>query len=240
MSLRRRLATALAPSDRAAWRRRYGPYLAVGCAAVGLAYLLERADAAAYERYLGALPPALTVAGVGAAGLAALVALERRGFWEQPGRERLGRGLAIATVAAVPFALAAIAADSTLGFPRDTNVVGPTALLFYPSVALVAEVAFHLLPLAGLAWLSGWRGRPAEVDRGALALITVVAAIEPVAQLLLGSALPGFTLPHVFLFGFVQLLLLRWYGYLPMLWLRLAYYLLWHIVWGAARLELLF
>ena len=64
--------------------------------------------------------------------------------------------------------------------------------------------------------------------------------MEPVAQLALGSALPAFVVPHVFVFGLVQLVLLRRYGYVPMLWFRLVYYLLWHVLWGAARLSLLF
>ena len=40
--------------------------------------------------------------------------------------------------------------------------------------------------------------------------------------------------------GLVQLTLLRRYGYLPMLWFRVCYYLLWHVLWGEARLQLLF
>gem|GEM_PF-6781297 len=38
----------------------------------------------------------------------------------------------------------------------------------------------------------------------------------------------------------VQLILLRRYGYLSMIWFRVFYYLLWHVLWGEARLALLF
>jgi hypothetical protein len=143
-------------------------------------------------------------------------------------------------VALLPFAAAAIAADLTAGFPRDTNVPWPHAWLLYPSIALVAEVAFHLLPLAGLAWVTGSRFRGRRIDTRTMALVVPVAAVEPVAQIALGTGLPAFTVVHVYAFGVVQLLLLRRYGYLPMLWFRLGYYLLWHILWGAARLELLY
>jgi hypothetical protein len=77
------------------------------------------------------------------------------------------------------------------------------------------------------------RGLP----RGPVLLLIAANALPTVW---LGSALPAFVAPHVFLFGLVQLCLLRRYGYLPMLWFRLGYYLLWHLLWGAARLELLF
>jgi hypothetical protein len=37
-----------------------------------------------------------------------------------------------------------------------------------------------------------------------------------------------------------QLLVLRRYGYLSMLSFRVNYYLIWHVLWGRARLALLF
>ena len=105
---------------------------------------------------------------------------------------------------------------------------------------MAAETVFHLLPLAGFIWVSGARFRGRAIDSWAAALIVPTAAVEPAFQLLLGSALAPFVMPHVFLFGMVQLVLMRRYGYLPMLWMRVAYYLLWHILWGNARLQLLF
>ncbi len=66
------------------------------------------------------------------------------------------------------------------------------------------------------------------------------AAVEPVAQAVLGSGLLPFVVPHVFLIGVVEMLLLRRFGYLPMVAFRLLYYLVWHVLWGHARLELLF
>jgi len=141
-------------------------------------------------------------------------------------------------VLTLPFAAVAIGVDLTAGFPRDTNVAWPAAWLLYPAILVVAESIFHLLPLAGLMALTGARLRGRAIDRRALAFMLPTAALEPVAQVALGSALPGFTAVHVYLIGLVQLSLLRRYGYLPMLWFRLCYYLLWHILWGAARLEL--
>ncbi len=219
---------------------RYKPWVAVSVAATASAALLRLSDEGSFDRFLGGLPPALVVAVAGVAGLGALERLERRGFWRRACRAQTVQGLAVASVALLPFAAAAIAADLSAGFPRDTNVPWPNAWLLYPSVALVAESAFHLLPLAGLAWATGSRFRGRRVDRRTVALVLPVAAVEPVVQIALGTGLPAFTVVHVYAFGVVQLLLLRRYGYLPMLWFRLGYYLLWHILWGAARLELLY
>ena len=45
---------------------------------------------------------------------------------------------------------------------------------------------------------------------------------------------------NVALVSAVQLWLLRSYGFLAMIGLRLAFYFFWHILWGTARLDLLF
>ncbi len=222
-------------------RRAYLPWVAAAAAATAGAGLLHLAGSASeLERYLGSLPPAATMAAISAAGLGALVFLERRGFWRRACDARTARGLAVATVATLPFAAVAIAVDATAGFPQETNVAWPAAWLFYPVIAVAAETVFHLLPLAGVTWLTGIRLRGRTIDGRAMALIVPTAAVEPTAQALLGSALPAFVMPHVFVFGLVQLALLRRYGYVPMLWFRVCYDLLWHVLWGGARLQLLF
>jgi len=219
---------------------RYRPWVAISVAATASAALLHLSGDSSFDRFLGGAPPALVVAAAGVAGLAALDSLERRGFWDRACRSRTVHGLAVASVALLPFAAAAIVADLVAGFPRETNVFWPQAWLLYPAIALVAEAAFHLLPLAGLAWVTGSQLHGRRIDARTMALVLPVAAVEPVVQIALGTGLPAFTVVHVYAFGVVQLLLLRRYGYLPMLWFRLGYYLLWHILWGAARLELLY
>jgi hypothetical protein len=221
-------------------RRTYLPWVAATAAATAGVGLLQLAGTSEFERFLGPLPPALTVAALGAAGLGALGFLERRGFWHRACTARTVRGLALATLATLPFAAAAIAVDVALRFPQDTNVPWPTAWLLYPAITVAAETVFHLLPLAGLTSLSGSRLRGRAVNGRAVALMVPTAAVEPVAQVLLGTALPAFVVPHVFVFGLVQLTLFRRYGYLSLLWFRLCYYLLWHVLWGGARLHSLF
>ena len=219
---------------------RYVPWVAASGAATAGAAVLRLSGFGSFERFMGPLPPVITVAAAGALGAGALWFLEERGFWRAASRSRTARGLMVATVATLPFAAAAVGVDVLAGFGRETNVAWPEAWLFYPTIAVTAESVFHLLPLAGLVWVTRSRLTGRGLPPRAWALILATAAIEPVSQVALGSVLPAFVVPHVYLIGVTELILLRRYGYLPMLWFRLCYYLLWHVLWGAARLELLF
>ena len=220
--------------------RRFGPWLIVSAVSTAAAGAFVRSGATDFERFLGPLPATVTVAAAGAIGLGALAFLETRGFWRHACGARVMRGLVVATTAAVPFAAVAIGADLAAGFPHDTNVVWPGAWLFYAAILPVAETIFHLLPLALTMAVSGSWLKGRAIDRRTFGLMLPTAAVEPAAQVALGSALPAFVVSHVFVFGLVQLTLLRRYGYLPMLWFRVCYYLLWHVLWGEARLQLLF
>ena len=45
---------------------------------------------------------------------------------------------------------------------------------------------------------------------------------------------------HVFVINFLMLVVFRRYDFVSMLSFRLAYYIIWHIVWGNIRLRVLF
>ena len=49
--------------------------------------------------------------------------------------------------------LAVVVADILLRYPEDTNAPWPAALLFYPAIGFVAEILFHVVPLALLMLL---------------------------------------------------------------------------------------
>lgn len=220
--------------------RSYAPWIAVSGAATLGAVALEAKGFHGLNRFLGPLPPVVTVATAGVAGLGALVFLENRGFWRCGTSSETVRGIAVAVAAAVPLSAIAIGVDVTRGFPKDTNLEWPEAWLAYLAIAVMAETAFHLLPLAGLVWLTRSHFTDLRLDGRVWTLVLTTAAVEPAAQVALGSAQPAFVVPHVFIIGVVQLLLLRRFGYLPMLSFRLSYYLIWHVLWGRARLALLF
>jgi len=76
--------------------------------------------------------------------------------------------------------------------------------------------------------------------------ILLTALVEPVYQMVFGAKVNGWTWfvvltgVHVMLFNLVQLFLFRRYDFVTMYGMRLMYYLLWHIVWGMVRLNVLF
>jgi hypothetical protein len=152
--------------------------------------------------------------------------------------------------AAIVLAGAAVAFDVLVPFDENMNVVWPRSVLFYPTMAFLAEVALHVLPLAVLATTAGavadrWANRVDSGPQAVLAAIVAVALLE--AGLQAGSALAGpeplaalFVAPHLFVIGVVELLAFRRAGFAALATFRLTYYLVWHVVWGAVRLRVLF
>ncbi|MGB5559855.1 MAG: hypothetical protein WBN04_17825 [Paracoccaceae bacterium] len=178
------------------------------------------------------LPVTLLVAVV---GFGASALLGWRGVW--PVRpDFTWYGLSGLVLLGTSLALPPVAIDLYLRFPREMNLPLPEALFFYPAIAFVAEVLFHLIPLAALALLLprgipvGWRLMP-------------VVLIEPLFQAAFSSGAPlqsVLVFANVTLTSAAQLCLFLRYGFAAMIGLRLIFYLAWHIVWGSLRLKLLF
>ncbi len=183
---------------------------------------------------LGSLPLLSVTAVAALAGPPLLWVLRRRRGGPHARPPLSWRNLAGLLGLGAALAVPPVLIDVTLGLPRDLNLALPGALFFYPAVALVAEVALHLIPLALLALI---------VPRGARDLwwLLPVLAVEPALQ---AAALSGpiawYVAGAVALVSAAQLWLFQRYGFAAMLALRLSFYLFWHILWGTARLALLF
>lgn len=201
--------------------------------------ILRNADDADFDRFIGAMSPMLAVTVAGAAGLGALTVLDSAGW---VGRSR--GGFVRSSLLAVGLGAAIIVVDSTLGFGEDINVTWPTSLVFYPVMAFIAEVAFHLVPLALIVVVSS--RRPRSWAGATMVPMAAVALIEAAYQVL-GSAtadvsprLLAYLSVHMVAFAIAGLTSLRSHGFAAMMWLRLIYYAIWHVAWGGLRLELLF
>ncbi|WP_343078785.1 hypothetical protein [Ostreiculturibacter nitratireducens] len=180
------------------------------------------------------LPAPAAVFLAAAIGVVTLSALEGLGF-RRGVPERPVRGLALAAALASLLAAPPIVIDLTNPFAADINTPLPEALLFYPAIAIVAEAALHLLPLALVF----------AATRSTVVATIVAALTEPIFQTAFAPTeqpawQTGFVALHVFVFGAVGLTLYRRYGLVALIGLRVVYYLWWHIFWGAARLSLLF
>jgi hypothetical protein len=220
-------------------RRQWTVYGAIVAAAFVLA--MVPGTGPWFERLFGGIRPALVVLSAGAIGGACLEVLRRVGGFEILRRSSTVRGVAVGARLAVALAVAGVVADLILRYPEGINAPMPVALAFYPSVGLVAEVVFHLLPLA-LVLLLPLRHR-LGVPLTTRVAIVVAAAAEPTFQVFFGSGSPAITIytwAHVFAISMLQLYVFRRYDFVSMHSFRLVYYACWHVAWGVIRLDLLF
>ncbi len=205
--------------------------------------VLRNVEAADFERFIGGLSPIVVVGVTGAVGSAALTILARAGW---VGSDPSRRGLARSTLLALGRGGAIIIADSALRFGEAINVSWTASILFYPVMAFIAEVAFHLVPLALVVTASNRSSRLAPGPRAVAVPIVVVALFEAVYQVLGSSSgeisrwLLAYLAVHMTAFAIAGLTSLRSYGFGAMMWLRLVYYAIWHVAWGVLRLDLLF
>lgn len=197
--------------------------------------------AADLRRFLGPVHPAAAIAATVVLGPASVAVLRSRDWGRVDILDWSTRGAAGAVVAAFGFAFVAIVADRTIGFADDINVPWPNAFVFYPAIAIVAEVVLHLVPLALLTLLFRLRF---EGDAGAavIACMVAVALVETTYQVAASRragarlALVVFVGVHLAVIGFAQMVMLWRFGVASMLVFRLVYYACWHVVWGRLRL----
>jgi hypothetical protein len=156
------------------------------------------------------------------------------------------RRWAEAAALAVAFGIIAIAADAMHPFPKDMNIPWPDAVFFYPVIGFIVEIVMHVLPLALLLIVTRLTtGKPVSGTAITLAIFSV-AIIEPTYQVIAGLraetsvSVTAFIAVHVFLINLAGLWLFRRYDFMTMYTFRLAYYAIWHVVWGYLRLRILF
>ena len=116
--------------------------------AVAASAVLTWAGREAYAFLFGPLNLLLLTIITAALGAVALWLLVRYGWFPAAASRR---SVLIALGLGCCLTLPVIIVDVMGGFPAELNVRFPESLLFYPSLALVTESVFHLVPLALLA-----------------------------------------------------------------------------------------
>jgi hypothetical protein len=213
--------------------------------AVGAA-LLPPAAESAFRSYVGNIAPVLAVGLAALAGCFAFGILRANEQLKIFGRENYPQGLIRADLYATLFAMPVVLADLIFRYPQNINVPLPDALLFYPTIAFIAEIAFHVLPYALLLFAAERLLRKAPSRNVLWTCVVLAAALEPAFQSAFASSEGEFssaevyTVPQVFAIGIVQLYLFRRYDFFTTYVFRVVYYLHWHILWGYLRLQLLF
>ncbi len=214
-------------------------FLVLSMVAIGLTAWQVRVDRSVFETYFGPMNPVWVMAGVAVVGLGTIAYLEQASDFAV-----LGPGPwrdAVSNIAwMVPLlAAAAIGVDLVLRYAEDTNVAMPDALRFYPAIAVFVEVVLHAVPIAVLVAIFGKpTGFDATFWRIAIPVALIEAALQAVYATSLGTSV--FSAVHLMVFGVAQVWVFWRFGFVWMLTFRLAYYALWHLAWGVARLELLF
>lgn len=204
--------------------------------------VLSLLDGSAFSPFFGPVNAVFGTGVVVGIGVISLTVLERRDWFQIHGRSR---GWLVAPVlAAIPFLFPVVAVDWFGGFPSDINVGAPESLLFYPTMALVAESVFHLAPLALLSLVlspahRGLREGPPRYG------IVATALIEPTLQVFWASGQSpwwanAYVAVHVLVINLLGLYFFRRFGFFSAYVFRVSYYVVWHILWGFFRLELLF
>ena len=225
-------------------RAQFQVYIVLSLAVTICAAILYYYDRDIYEPFFGRLNPLLVVVLVSVLGFLLLAFLLARG-WFSIYQKHL-QGLAIAGGLALLFALLMILVDSRFPLPEDINRPLPQALFFYPSIAFVVDILFHVLPLALILFVLTALPGNLSFERIIWPTILLVALLEPLFQTSLsvnrsGSPwLTGYIALHIFLINLTQLALFKRYDFVTMYSFRLVYYALWHILWGVIRLRILF
>jgi hypothetical protein len=219
--------------------------IGISLTVIGFTGVAYSSDPHVYERFFGEINPLIPMIPIVVLGIMLMLFLESRNWFKISVKENL-RGVSYWLALAALFAVIAISIDLNSPLAADINISFPQSILFYPSIGFAAETLFHLLPLSLVLLVLGIFREGANRERAILIGIFIVAAVEPLFQTLTGISGPQplwsniFIGVNIYFFSLSQLLVFRQYGFIWMYATRLVYYLLWHIVWGHYRLEILF
>ncbi len=214
-------------------------FLVISIMAIGLTAWQVRVDRSVFEPFFGSVDPVWVMTGATIVGFGTIAYLEQASDFAVLGPGPWRDAVSVIAWMVPLLAAAAIGADLVLRYAEDTNVAMPDALRFYPAIAVFVEVVLHAVPIAVLVAIFG---PPTGFDVTFWRIAIPVALIEAVLQAVYAASLgtAAFSAVHLTVFGVVQVWMFWRFGFLWMLAFRLAYYALWHIAWGVARLDLLF
>lgn len=219
-------------------------FISLSVCAFILTGLTNLSNKAPFRRFFGSIHPLLIVSTLIVSGLILFSFLLTDG---QFAIYRSGnyKGILAAIALAVPFAVVMVLVDMKAPFPADMNVAYPDSLFFYPVMGYVVELLFHILPFCLIYFILGYLLSESDDPKITWISILMVALLEPIFQVVFTSGqhpvwVSAYLGLHLLLINTIQLLLFRRYDFITMYAFRFSYYVLWHILWGHIRLNLLF
>jgi len=198
-----------------------------------------------FTTHLGTVNPLVSITIISMVGFVCFNILIKKDWFAVFQAENRG-GYGIAAILSIVFCFEAIVLDLVFRFPKDMNILFPNSILYYPIVGFVVNILFHVIIVTivmGLLWLIAPH---VKVEKTIWIAILLTALVEPVYQMIFGVKANGWTWLvvltgiHVMLINLAQLFLFRRYDFVSIYAMRLMFYLLWHIVWGMVRLNVLF
>ena len=198
-----------------------------------------------FQRFMGSINPLIVILLIIFLGIALLSLLLSQDWFTIFKKENLKRifrwyGLAVL------FGLMAILVDLNVVFPADQNVLFPGSLAFYPVMGFIVEILFHILPFSLILIIVTSLSNKINHNKIIWVSIFLVSLLEPILQIQLGYSrlYPAWTYVwtglHVYLISLSQLIIYKRYDFVSMYSFRIVYYIIWHIIWGYMRLQLLF
>jgi hypothetical protein len=219
----------------------------VGSAAVVTClYLVVLTGDADLSLYFGNVSPVLAVALVCATGILALYALHRNSGFSVYDPYCFRKGIRVAVALVLPFMIIMTFVDVAFRFPPDINVALPTAMLFYPAIGYVAQIALHVAPFAILLSLTKLLFKTRSTTWCVWLSITIASAFEATFQAVSSldgdglSTIAGIVAVILWLFGVAELYLYRRFDFATMYAFRIFYYCYWHLLWGNLRIHWLY
>jgi len=213
---------------------------------LGITTILYLTDKEPYHRFIGNLNPIVVFILLILAGFLALSYLISQ-QWFSIYKQTVKKAFKTILPIAGFIGIIVIILDLMIRFPADTNILFPNSLLFYPSIAFLVEIIFHIFPLIILLGILKPLIKPGNRNRIIWISLMLIAFVESGYHLvyMLGSdfftdGIATIIFSHILIINIVQLAIFKKYDFISMYSFRLVYYAIWHIGWGYLRLSTLF
>ncbi len=219
-------------------------YICLSVLVLAFVYLLVSLNTQIFVRFLGSSDPMLVFLAVCFTGYMFLTYLRKKKHFDIFRTEITWRKRSIPILTAMVFLPVSITVDSVVGFSAEINILFPHSLFFYPAMAFLVEIIFHVLPLC--IPILGFSFLPIKVNYQNLlwGAIAVISLLEPTFQVLDMDSFPIWAIilvwVNLYAFNLVQLWIFSKFDFITMLLFRWVYYLFWHILWGYFRLDWIF
>ena len=197
-----------------------------------------------FQSFLGNFNPLIIMPILAVLGIFIVIFLLMRKWFVVFNRENL-KAMFLFYIPAIILPFFSILIDIFFKYPKEIHKLVPESLFFYPVMGYVAEIVFHMAPLSLLLFTLNLLFKSLNFEKGLWFSISIVSLIEPLFQTTFSPShfplwITIFSAVHLYVFNFLQLYLIKRYDFLSMYSFRLVYYMIWHIIWGSIRINILF